>query len=329
MMKPNDIIIRNAVSYKINDFNPFEAVDSLLEITDEVSDYLKKHIHKIIASDDRKYGMFRGESEIGRVLNPFNENNLISISKNIAKRLYLIINQNPTIPGCDLFIVTYQVYDQIYLGILKMNNQETYAVDNEYAKIVKQIFTLPMNMKLTEAAFIDLEDYEIELVEKKYEINGEKTNYFSNLFLECNSFLSNKKKVQVINKAIEKAIDKYVEEDPQDAPLVELDIRKKLFDIFNETDVIDVREFINGIGVNSVKAYISKYLKKYKISDDTIEIDHVLTTKYISYATLETDNDMKVLINLANYSRDVLKVRQDDGKVVLSLNEINALACKR
>ena len=48
--------------------------------------------------------------------------------------------------------------------------------------------------KLTEAVIIDLSEYKVRLVEKKYEmLNGDKINYLSERFLQCYVDLAPKK----------------------------------------------------------------------------------------------------------------------------------------
>ena len=71
-------------------------------------------------------------------------------------------------------------------------------------EVIKHRSILPaLGSKLTEAAVISLEDFSVTLLEKKYEINGEKENYFSYLFLKCSSEMPQKTKLSIVTKAID------------------------------------------------------------------------------------------------------------------------------
>ena len=77
--------------------------------------------------------------------------------------------------------------------------------DNNKNDIIRYKAVVPTeSQKLSEAAIINLQTKQVQVVEKKYEVNGEKTNYFSYLFLKCSSHLSHKTKLNIVTKAIEK-----------------------------------------------------------------------------------------------------------------------------
>ena len=57
-------------------------------------------------------------------------------------------------------------------------------------RIIKYKSILPTeSQRLQEAAIINLSDLSVYAIEKKYDVNGEKTNYFTYLFLKCSSRL--------------------------------------------------------------------------------------------------------------------------------------------
>lgn len=70
--------------------------------------------------------------------------------------------------------------------------------------IILQRALLPaQGQKLSEAFIVNLSDGSILLTEKKYEVNGEKRFYFSELFLECHAPLSQKSKLDIVTRAVE------------------------------------------------------------------------------------------------------------------------------
>ena len=67
---------------------------------------------------------------------------------------------------------------------------------SNYNAIIMQHATLPSaSSRLSEAVIIDLEDLTIRIVEKKYEVNGVKTDYLSQLYLNCHAKMSQKTKM--------------------------------------------------------------------------------------------------------------------------------------
>ena len=51
------------------------------------------------------------------------------------------------------------------------------------------------------------------MIEKKYEVNGVKTNYLSELYLQCHAKMSQKTKLDIVTKAVDQINKKYFEDD--------------------------------------------------------------------------------------------------------------------
>lgn len=102
------------------------------------------------------------------------------------------MKSNIDIPAADLIVVRFQYEDEEYLALLKMNYKPFYThrtmtlEEGNSNEIIRHKSILPSeSQRLTEAAIIRLDDLAVWAIEKKYEVNGEKTNYFSFLFLKC------------------------------------------------------------------------------------------------------------------------------------------------
>ena len=52
-------------------------------------------------------------------------------------------------------------------------------------------------------------------MEKKYEVNGVKTNYFSQMFLQCHGSMSPKTELSIVTKAVEQVQKGYYDESEQ------------------------------------------------------------------------------------------------------------------
>lgn len=194
--------------------------DEEIDFGSDFADFIKEHIHKVASGDDvRTCAFYENESEICQMLREYREEDFIPLSKKMAESLYQIMNSNVDIPSADLAIVRFKDRDDDYLGVLKINLRSNYTHrtasvgEGNTNQIVKFKAVFPTeSQRLTEAAIIRLSDLQVRLVEKKYEINGEKVNYFSYLFLKCNSSLSPKTKLNIVTKAIEKVQDDNLDE---------------------------------------------------------------------------------------------------------------------
>lgn len=194
--------------------------DEEIDFGSDFADFIKEHIHKVASGDDvRTCAFYENESEICQMLREYKEEDFIPLSKKMAESLYQIMNSNVDIPSADLAIVRFKDRDDDYLGVLKINLRSNYTHrtasvgEGNTNQIVKFKAVFPTeSQRLTEAAIIRLSDLQVRLVEKKYEINGEKVNYFSYLFLKCNSSLSPKTKLNIVTKAIEKVQDDNLDE---------------------------------------------------------------------------------------------------------------------
>lgn len=186
--------------------------DTEIDFGSDFSDFLKEHIAKIVSGDDAKHCHFyENESEVFKMLKEYKDDDFIVISKTLAESLYKIMNSNIEIPSADLAVVKFRDPDGSYLALLKINLRSSYthrtaAVgEGNVNDIVKYKAVFPTGgQKLTEAAVIRLNDMSVRLLEKKYEVNGEKTNYFSYLFLKCSSEFSPKSKLAIVTKTIDK-----------------------------------------------------------------------------------------------------------------------------
>ncbi len=211
MLKEN-IRIRKAIVHIMDSTIGMPVLsDTELEYGSEFADFIKEHIAKISSGDDAKECRFyKEESEVYHILEQYSDDSFIDITKDIACLLYEIMKSNIDIPPADLIITRFQYDDTEYLALLKMNFKSLYThrtmalEEGNSNEIIRHKSILPSEgQRLTEAAIIRLDDLALHVIEKKYEVNGEKTNYFSFLFLKCSSHLSHKSKLSIVSKAVE------------------------------------------------------------------------------------------------------------------------------
>ncbi|ROR28247.1 nucleoid associated protein NdpA [Mobilisporobacter senegalensis] len=336
-MEKDEIIIRNAIVHILDSTIGMPVLsDTLLELGPDLNDFLRGHIYKIASSDDVKSCQFnKEESIVYHILEEFNEDNLIQISHNIASHLYGIMNQNIDITPADLLVVTYQVNSTLHLALLKMNYKESYIhitgsdVYGNSNDIIKQKATLPSEgTKLSEAVLINLLDYSIELVEKKYEINGVKTNYLSQIFLQCMGKLSPKAKLNIVTKAMEQIHQKYYEEDFDK----HMEAKSILHNEYIEQGVINTSSLGEKIFKENpeIREEFVEKLEKYNIEADEVKPRNKQTTRKFEKQFLTTDTGIEINIPMDQYNNknNIEFITNPDGTISVLIKNINHITSK-
>lgn len=312
--------------------------DSELDFGSDFADFLKEHISKLGSGDDVKIcHFFENESELFQSLKEYQEDQFVALSKKLAENLYSIMNSNVDIPSADLIVVRFKDRDDEYLGILKVNLRVNYThrtaavEDGNFNDIVKFKAVFPTeSQRLSEAAIIRLRDMQIRLVEKKYEINGSKENYFSYLFLKCNSSISPKKKLDIVTRTIEKiqkdGLDEYAaceaqmraksiiqEELEQNGGFVVEDLADRVFEKQPE-----------------LRTEFQDKMEHFDMVKQEVIPQNEITVKKYQRQCLYTDTGIEIKIPMEQYkdSNSVEFITNEDGTVSVLIKNIGHLEAK-
>ncbi len=311
--------------------------DDVLEAGAELQDFIREHIAKIFAGDDSKKCEFhKQESEIYGLLNDYDDENFVPISKDIASYLYGIMNANIDIPSADLFVVRFSSDSLEYLAILKMNYKAMYThrsiPENNFVRneIFRSKELLPAeSQKLAEACVIRLNDLAIWLVEKKAEINGKKEEYFSELFLKCKTRLSDKKKLKLVEKAIESVnTEAYDELDRYEPNMKAKAIIHEELDKNGGFVVEDIGDLVFKDREDLRTAYQER-VEKYDLVKEEILPQSERTTKRFERQSLVTDTGIEIKIPMDQYENgNVEFITNNDGSMSLVIKNIGKLDAK-
>ncbi|MBR5762593.1 MAG: nucleoid-associated protein [Lachnospiraceae bacterium] len=311
--------------------------DDCLETGAELQEFIKEHIAKIFAGDDSKKCEFhKSESEVYSLLNAYDDENFVPISKDIATYLYGIMNANIDIPSADLFVVRFTSDSLEYLAILKMNYKAMYThrsiPENNFVRneIYRYKELLPAeSQKLAEACVIRLNDLAIWLVEKKAEINGKKEDYFSELFLKCKTRLSDKKKLKIVEKAIESVNSEAYDELDRYEP--NMKAKAIIHEEINKNGGFVVEELGDLIFKDREElrtAYQDK-IEKYDLVKEEILPQSERTTKRFERQSLMTDTGIEIKIPMDQYENgNVEFITNSDGSMSLVIKNIGKLDAK-
>ena len=218
-----------------------------MELTAEKTAYLQNHIEKLLASDEIRQcrplpdSAFRNELE--------HNQDFIDLSCRIAGVLFDYMHAHTTIPGADLAVVDFTRDGAPWLGILKLNYKNGYTHYTETVEgapvnsIIQQRACLPTQSgKVEEGALVNLTDYSMRLLEKKYDIDGHKEFYLSSVVFQYTQAEPEKMKLQAIQEAAAQAVKDAYEDEPHADAQVAMLIANQAADNDNQVSVEQVRQ---------------------------------------------------------------------------------------
>ncbi len=340
-MNKEDIRIRNVIVHIMDPTIGMPVLsDTELEYGSEIAEFLKEHIVKISSGDDAKECRFyKEESEIYRMLNTYSDEDFVAVSKEIAGLLYDIMSGNIDIPPADLMVVRFREGEEEYLALLKMNYKAFYthrtmaAGDGEgnSNEIIRHKSILPSeSQRLTEAAVIRLNDLALQVIERKYEVNGEKTNYFSFLFLKCSAHMSHKSKLAIVSRAVESVQKEGFDETER----FEKQMRAKsiIQEEIEEKGGFVVEELAEKIFEQEpeLKVAFQDKMEKYDMVKEEIQPRSDNTVRKYQSQHLYTDTGIEIKIPMEQYKnpQSVEFITNPDGTISVLIKNIEHLEAK-
>lgn len=336
-MQKDDIIIRKAIVHILDYQKGYLGLsDSLLELGPDLNDFIRGHIYKLISSDDMKKCKFDEEnSPIYAMLETFEEDNeeeYVSVSKKIAECIFDVMCDSGQIPSADFVMASFQVESTVHLALLKMNYKEnfihTQPDENQNDIIKERIILPPESSRLSEAAVINLKTMEIRLIEKRYEINGEKVNYLSEKVFFCHADLPAKKKLNILTKAIQDINNKYDDRDIN----AKMEAKSILQQEFVENQEFNVNEIGDKIFGNhaEMKQDYDEVLERYDMQYDTFTVANESTVKKLEKQVLLTDTGIEITIPMEEYNSksNVEVIEEPGGGKTIVIKNIENLTLK-
>ena len=122
-MKSEDMILKAAIVHILDSSVGIPVLsDQSMEVGPDFSDFLKAHIEKITESDDVKHCTFAEGSEVKELLQNCTPDNFVETSKQLAERLYDIMNANIDIPAADVAMTVFGCKGKDYLHASDQGN---------------------------------------------------------------------------------------------------------------------------------------------------------------------------------------------------------------
>ena len=301
-----------------------------MELTAEKTAYLQNHIEKLLASDEIRQcrplpdSAFRNELE--------NNKDFIDLSCRIAGVLFDYMHAHTTIPGADLAVVDFTRDGAPWLGILKLNYKNGYTHYTETIEgspvnsIIQQRACLPTQSgRVEEGALVDLRDYSMRLLEKKYDIDGHKEFYLSTVVFQYTQAEPEKKKLKAIQDAAAQAVMDAYQDEPHAEAQVAMLIANQAADNDNQVSVEQVRrQLAEEYPLAAVP--FDDYVEKSEVLDTAQEPVTVTPARIrrMESRSIRTANGIEVKIptELLNSDSEVEFLHDPDGSVSLLIKNV-------
>lgn len=336
-MNRDDIIIKKAIIHILDSAVGMPVLsDKELDCGADLYDFFRAHLEKVTTNDDVKACSFYEDSEIMDELGMFDANDFVGFSQKLAVFLYSIMNSNIEIPSADLAVLLFRHDERDFIGILKMNYKSSYThmtisdLGENTNSIIKQKALLPSeSQRLSEAAVIALDNQDILLLEKKYDVNGVKTNYLSTMYLKCHGKLSEKAKLSIVTKAVEQVNKKYFDEENVER---KMETKKVLFDAFEEQGSLNVAEVKEKLFADNedMRKDFEEKIEKYNMADEEIKPINKQTIKKFERQFIKTDTGIEISIPMEQYdNQDIVEfLTNGDGSISVLIKNVGHLTSK-
>lgn len=304
-----------------------------LDIENDISEFLEKHISRILVDGDLKKAYFNPDgNEMYNLCLQLakNEEQFVEISNRMAGILFSIMKQNPDIPPGDVMFSIFEAEEIRYLSIIKFNYRNSYthyvinSGDGNVNMLIKQKATLPgETQKVDECAIINFSTFEVKLLEKQYEICGDKEYYLSKYFLKCNSDLSYLQKMKILDKAAKKISKKHFNEDFEKVTQFKGFVAENLQES-DEINIDKVADYVFSESTEIKKEYIEE-VKSAGLVDHVVRVpETVATPKKFTTQKLKTDNGIEINFPSHFYNNsDVMEfINNPDGTISILIKNV-------
>ena len=173
-----------------------------------------------------------------------------------------------------------------------------------------------------------MSDYHIKLLEKRYEINGEKAYYLSENFLICHTNIPPKKKLNILTRVINNISNKYDGADLK----TKMDTKSALQKEYVDRKSFDIEEIGNKLFGKSPekKPEFDEKMEQYDLQYDNFTVTNENTVKKLEKQVMVTDSGIEISIPMETYNKLANFEVQTDvtGKSTIIIRNIDNLVLK-
>ncbi|WP_125153390.1 nucleoid-associated protein [Clostridium rectalis] len=308
-----------------------------LKLDEETYNFLLKHLERCLKDEELKYAVFNNERNIVKELSQEylnGQNDLVEVSKEMGRQLFILMQSNGNIPSCDLIVVSISTEYGPMIVIMKMDYVKNYTHSVNFVEdkvginIVPELTGLPISsQKIQKCAFIKpvREDNEFDLMiidkQKKSKDEDYGANYFINKYLGCKIIENERDMTKTFVRATEQWTRANLKENADEAEKLRSKIKKTLKEEDN-VSIYKVSEDIFGDNKDA-KANFVEYVSSEGVGD-CVAIDKNWVEKKFKRIRLKIDRDIDLYINEEAYN-DINRFqihRHGDGSIDIVIKNV-------
>ncbi|APR02840.1 hypothetical protein CLQ_13958 (plasmid) [Clostridium botulinum Af84] len=285
-----------------------------LGLDDENYKFILKHVEKCLKDQQLRYAKFNNERNIVKEISQEylnGQNDLLIISKELAKQLFTLMKSNDNIESCDLMIVSISTEYGPMLGILKMDYIKNYihvidTVENKIGINIAPEFTgLPMTAsKIKKCAFIkpirEGQEFNLMLIDKQKKSKDSEeygSNYFIKNYLGCN-VIENERDM---TRQLVENTDKFIKDNIDDVKTA-VKTKDLLREKLKKEDTINIEDITDEIFKDeTLKQEFINFNYENNI-DKPLEVDKEFVTKIVNTLKFKLNKNITLSIPEDIYS---------------------------
>ena len=334
-----DITIIDAVLH-ILDSNGVDPIlnESYLELDDDTYTFLFKHVERCLKDEELKYALFNEERGIVKEVSQEylnGENNLLEVSKELARQLFVQMKANVNIPSCDILVIGITTEYGPMLCMLKMDYVKNFThkidfiEDRMNINIVPHTAGLPSSsQRIQKGAFIkpirEGQEFNLMVIDKQKKSKDSEeygSNYFLNNYLGCTVVSNERDMTKTFLKAAETFTRNHIKEDADRAEIIRTEVKRNL----KEEEVIDVEKISENLFKEQPdkKAQFIEFVASQGLEKE-VKVDKEWVEKKLKRVRLKIDKDIDLYIDEEAY-HDNSKFeiqRNGDGSINIVIKHV-------
>lgn len=320
-----EVILKSMVVHSLDGLVPTPILSERPgEIDSALNEYLMKHVEKIMEDSNLKRGKIP-EAYIYEKMFFGTDDDFIGETQRFAEEIHTLIHRNMDIPSGDLAILKLIIDERPFVFCLKLNYRTgiTNTMMPQEVRLINHHKILPsITQKVDEAFFVDVKERKINILEKKYEVDGEKVNYMSENILKINFEFSSEEKVKIIQTKAKEVIENHYPNSPEKL----IEFKSQVAESITEEGNLETEEVFEKVFSDNMEAKNSlKYsVREEGMENSKIHITPKLEKKLSKKQKIVTEDGIEIFVPLdILLEKDKFRYEQNpDGSINIILKDV-------
>jgi nucleoid-associated protein YejK len=322
------IKIRNAILHVLRNDMPSVFSQHELDYTSEICEaFIGKHVKKLINNPAVRTANFAADSDVYALICDYQNGvkYFKETSLALAEKMDELMQEYKSLPPCDILVTRIGHKNGEFLAVLLLNFHEVYAhkssnSDNQ----LKTFYALPFNSGKVEcAALIELAGaaLPIGIMEKPAIINGNSVNFFSEIFLNCETSPSEKEQATLINEVTAEFVEEFYNNDPKISAKIKTAV---IEEAVAEEGLVSMDNVANrAFSAPEEKSQYISTLRDAGIREDLPLCERVVKSQFTTHK-IKAENGVEIRFpaELAAIEQDLEITTHSDGTVSVFLKNL-------